>query len=875
MKKISEKKSAKIYYLMAFVIPVVIMLLIYGLLNQFPFGKMSLIVEWDMKEQYFNYFEYYKTFLNSNNMMYSFSKVLGGDLIGLTAYYLSSPFNLLLLVFKDVSTDKILLLISLLKIGFSGLSLSVLMKYLIKKVDYLSLLFVLPYALMSYTIIYQQNLMWLDGLVWLPIIILGIYKIINEKSFFLYSISMFIMIISNYYIGYMIGVFSLFHFIYVLINSNCYEKGFRKNYYREGVKNYLFGVMFTIGLSAFWLVPIGYSLAGGKGPFSSNDSGLLNFSFIMNPLDLFSKLFTGSFIWDDVLAGLPAIFVSMFIFVLVILFFLNSKISKKEKITSLCFLIILILSMSLKNLNAFWHGLNSPTGFPGRYSFVFSFLLIILAFRCFQNLFKGNKKSHLIIALLIISFMGLVAFGVNYKHLQTIHIVIALIISFLVIGIFYFAKRRGYFSIVLVVLLGAVIITDVGINGYSILIQYSFIPMGYMDEYIEHYKPVYESIEENDKGTYRIKKDFSESKNDHMLFNIKGLTHYSSSEKQQPKDILFNLGYFKNGKVYAAYNSGSTFFADSFIGVKYFLSQASDKVGYELVEEKGDSFRIYKNPYAFPLGFEASNTMSLFEFNVNNRFESQNRLASLLFGQEETLLENVAVSKVELRNVNEKRDEHEVVYTKDNIDIPAFVDYYIKMDKDGYIFSDFMQDWQNIASVFVNDKPIYNMVGSQENIINIGAFKKDEIVKVSIRLDDLQVNFNNEFFYIENIERLRTLSDSINNKVPEIALESSSKVKIKAEIEKDDSVFLFTVPYEKAWKAIVDNKEVATIDAGGFLAIPITKGFHEITLTYYPDEIFVGKIITFYTLIVLSIVLCRKNYFKQKSKGVKSYGNKY
>ena len=66
--------------------------------------------------------------------------------------------------------------------------------------------------------------MWLDGLVFLPLIILGIEKIIDERRPLLYIISLAVMLYANYFIAYMICLFSCLYFIcYLIIKTDKFK----------------------------------------------------------------------------------------------------------------------------------------------------------------------------------------------------------------------------------------------------------------------------------------------------------------------------------------------------------------------------------------------------------------------------------------------------------------------------------------------------------------------------------------------------------------------------------------------------------------------------------------------------------------------------
>ena len=78
----------------------------------------------------------------------------------------------------------------------------------------LVVLFSVIYALMGYTATYYYNYIWIDSIIMLPLVVYGIDKLIETNKPLVYIITLTITIITNYYIGYMICIFSLIYYIY-------------------------------------------------------------------------------------------------------------------------------------------------------------------------------------------------------------------------------------------------------------------------------------------------------------------------------------------------------------------------------------------------------------------------------------------------------------------------------------------------------------------------------------------------------------------------------------------------------------------------------------------------------------------------------------
>ena len=75
------------------------------------------------------------------------------------------------------------------------------------------------YAFSAYFLAYYWNIMWLDGMIMLPLIVLGIERIFNKGDIKLYTLSMILLFFANYYMGYMSCIFAVIYFVAYFIIS--------------------------------------------------------------------------------------------------------------------------------------------------------------------------------------------------------------------------------------------------------------------------------------------------------------------------------------------------------------------------------------------------------------------------------------------------------------------------------------------------------------------------------------------------------------------------------------------------------------------------------------------------------------------------------
>lgn len=253
----SDKKN-KLLLPAAFFLPFFLLLGLYALLGIAPFGDRVLLIA-DARGQYLSYFALYQElFAGRADWLYSFEKLLGGSLSGLYAYYLASPFNLFLLLFPRQELPMGVDLLILLKMSACGLTMAL---YLRERdgLRPVSLLFTTAYALCGYNDAYAWCIMWIDAVVFLPLIALGIERLWKGRSPALYVLSLGLAIISCFYTGYMLCLFSVLYFLWRVFTDTPKLRDLPwKKLLRWALASLLAG-----GVSAGMLLPGYLALSGG------------------------------------------------------------------------------------------------------------------------------------------------------------------------------------------------------------------------------------------------------------------------------------------------------------------------------------------------------------------------------------------------------------------------------------------------------------------------------------------------------------------------------------------------------------------------------------------------------------------------------------
>ena len=558
-------------HFMAFLLPAVALLVMFLALDFYPFGEKSLLIM-DMNGQYIHFFASLKDLVSGDSsLFFSWSKGMGQNYIGLFAYYLASPLSFITLFFDNEALPLGILVLTILKLSLCGLSFSVYLSRAFDENRTFKLFFTSCYALMSYNLVYSLSLMWLDAVIYLPIILLGIESIIKGKKPLLFIVSIALMFLSNYYISFAVALFCVLYYFYRWFSLNRMKDG------RALVRNLLkmaLSALAGIGLSAWLLIPTVLDLSTrGRGYQSTNT---FNFSF----WDILKKFIPGYY--DSITnSGLPAIFCGIGILLLAIAFFFNKEIRPKVRLMAGGIFAVFFLSFWIVPLDEFWHGMQAPNWFPYRYAFLFSFFLILTAyfqFRTMEFRLRPFLREGLSVSLILLVCANL------------------------------------YFNAEAMIQ---------GLDGQ----------FGYKDvsEYQEFYRQTETALSNvpADQEMCRIEKDYEYSKNDALLFGYNGITHYSSTHISQinafTKELGFTQSHFWNSYF------GSTPITDSLLNVKYILSK-NTMSNLDTPLGAYDGVTLYQNNYCLPIGFAVQGEQNSDDLNAGNPFVNQNRLLNALSG---------------------------------------------------------------------------------------------------------------------------------------------------------------------------------------------------------------------------------------------------
>lgn len=849
-------KNKKIFsYFLAFIIPMLIMVLLYMIVGIYPFGSKTVLTV-DLQNQYVEFFSAFKDIVqNGGNIFYSFSKTLGGNMYGLICYYLLSPFNIILLLFSKANIIDAVFLINVLKIGFCGLTSFIYFDKTFKYKTSVSFMFSICYSLMAYNIVYSQNIMWLDGVIWLPIVFLGIDKLLNKKPI-LFFISLTISIFSNYYIGYMTCIASLIYFIYKLYLKNNYKFSIKKD-----IKEILYFFKYTllsVGVTAIIIIPSIFSLLAGK--VSSSLSEFIpkqTYAFF----DLLSKFYLGSFKNSDLSGGTPIVYVSVIMIFLLFLYFVNKKIDYKEKKASAILLSVFFISFTFYSVDLIWHTFQHPAGFSYRYSFIFDFVLLIIAYKSYININKIDKDK--LFKFLIISFIITIAVDKFVYTQQSFYKIIGTFILLLIYSLYLYYRKNKNLNIFIIIL----VVIEMFINSLLVVVNIKYFSRNEYVDFVNNYSEIINSIKKDDSNFYRLESETNYSTNDPMLLNYNGISHFSSTYESKNNKLLGDyLGIFN--RFYITNYLGSTPVTNSLFNIKYVLSKR--KLPYYQLLKTENNINLYKNNNYLPFMFMVDGNVLDMKLNKLEPFNNQNLILNTMTNTNKNVFENNNFN-ITLNNVkqNEKVTKYKE-YKKVNLNKDASITFDINVEYDGLLYAYISSDYNKKVDILLNGESIIDTEEENSyryNILELGNYKKGDKVSLEIILleDDLKITdyVFSTFNETEFKEKINLLNSNDSFKMEEF---KTNYIKGKINVSDSNQILYTSIPVDNGWNIYIDGRKVEyDVIMDTFIGLTLDSGEHTIEFEYIPRGFTSGMCVSMLSIALLGYAI----YSERKKELIK------
>ncbi len=849
---------------LAFVVPVLILLLVYIIRGVFPFGD-KMYVRMDFYHQYAPFLkEFCRRVREGESLLYAWELGLGTNYWAHFAYYLASPVNWLLVLVPESFIIEAMNVAMVLRAGVAGFCFVYFLKEDRKEKLEMSA-FGIFYALSGYYLAYSCNVIWMDGYALFPLVALGVKRIATGKSPRLYIISMLLCTFSNFYLAVIMGFACVLWFVICLISGR--KKKFKA--VCKAIGKFVMSTILFACMSGVILLPVAAALMNtpaGDSIFPEKTE------FYFALYELIERMCMNT---DSNLKGsdFPNIYASVLVVVLLPLYFVNKRIRLRDKLVYGSALLLMLASFEMNKLDYIWHGLHYPNSFPARQSFFYIFLVLVMGYETYHKRKKLSRPGIMIssLSLMLVMAMGWIFLGKDNDyggaHIYLCTIIYILIYATLLFGEKYTPKKLFLILFIVFTCLEAGVNTCVA--GLDSVVSRS----SYMEDDTETEALLTEIMPE-ENVFYRIEEQDRKTVNDAGWDGYYGASYFSSTMPGGVKEWYDAFG-LRNSSVSHSYD-GATPLVTSLLGVRYVFA-AEDGVlpGNTFIESEktveNESIFLYENQTVLPLAYVVDEELGeSFAYNYSNPFTTQNDFAEAVLGDQVALFRAVAVQEEyafqlfdEGAGAENGLNGESPLNQRFIIDIPAGENLFL------YVTT--YMEAINVEIVNVENGETYTREYDDlkfKKILSIGVENYDR--RIVITSGDDSVTDMNFYAYMMNEEVLLQVYEVLAANTMEIT--SFSETRITGSIESGTSgELLFTIPYDKGWAVKVDGETVDTFGwKEAFLAIPLEEGSHEIELSYCPTGFREGLVLSIVGGIVLLIVLTVSGNKGRKKKALKN-----
>ena len=876
--------KAEPWYLMAaFFLPLVLMYLIYVGMEVWPFGKNSVLVL-DLNGQYVYYFEYFREIIHGDaSLLYSWTRSLGGEFMGIFAYYLCSPFTLLVAFFpKEWMTEALLLLI-IAKVGTCGACMAFYLKNSRKTSSYTAVLFGMMYALCAYGVIQSMNTMWIDAMYLLPIVLYGLEKMMHGGNPARYCIPLFVLFMTNYYIGFMTCIFLVLYFFYYFFSQNDLTVG---KFVKCGLKFALYSLL-AAAIAAIVLIPAYYGLTFGKTTFQNTN---YDFSQRFDFLDFLTKFLPASY--DTVRPeGLPFVYSGLLTVLFAPLFFIAPGIKNREKVWSGIMVVALVMSMNSSTIDIFWHGLSKPNWLNYRYSFMLCFFLVMLAAQAYERfeavletklsaasdtpqgkLLPGNRiayKALLCVGMFLFAMIVMIQ-KEDYEYIDDLNCIwvsLAFLGGYLVClhPISSGVKKTAGKAFLMVICAGELFAAGLS-DMVSLDRDVVFSNRQPYADFMTRFRAVTEDILAEDDGLYRMEKTVHRKVNDNMALGIRGISHSTSDLNAAVIGFLGELGYASRSH-WSKY-LGGTPVADSLLGMKYIIAEEEVSALYdELALYEDEELFLYENPYA--LGIVNTVSSDLYDYDPEDTttpFRRLNELVTLMLGEEETveLFKPIDIDDISYVNCDYGFTTGHKKYSPENPDRTASLTYTVTVPTTDQVYVYFPSDWAREVDLSLNGEDYGTYFGNEtRRIVSLGTFLAGEPITLQLTLteEDLYIGTGVDYFYYLDEALFAEIMPRLTEYAMDVTAWNDTRIEGTVVTDAEHDLIYTSIPYDEGWKVTLDGKEAEITEVCGALvavdAAGLDDGEHTVVFRYMPDcyvyalFISVGGLVLFVLCLVI------------------------
>lgn len=835
-------RKNRIYWL-SFLIPFCYFLFCLVINSCIPFGDNSIFDEDGLYLTLPTNLDLYYN-LKNGHALYSFLGGYGYNMYAVNPLALTRIFTLLF------SPDQIPALLTLeegLCLGLSGLALAFYLTHRLAgtkadKQDYRILIAVMIYTLNNYMLCMHGFTSWYQIFPALPLLLLAMDYLMERKKWLPYTLVLAYCIYANLYLALYICIFLVIRFF-----------TYRFRDFRDFI---LKGLRFAAGsllaaANSFFIIT-NTLLASADSAYQIDDSSFPtpglhgNFFSQWKQHMIFSEV--GAVNWNENYVNL---YFGIGAFILVLLFCFSKKIRLSDKLRFLIPMCILYFSFNGKVLSFIWNGFHYQTGVPNRYAFLLMLLAALLSYDSLCAV-KGLSARRFAIAagsalVLFVLFQYMGSGNSDFAFAASL-IAVFIYLATLTVAL---AKRRPD---VFYRIFSGLLALELLVNMMFAFRQYNLNGIYKVGD-ITAVRNALEEADDNDPVMSRTIYAGAPFKNAGFFYETESNEIFNSFVTMHQSNL--NMRYGMTGGVnFLTTSNDSIPLAVSLSGTRFiYLSYITENICADLSEYDYlgtiEDCYVFENPYTLPLGiYTPEEAASLDNYSSFVPFYLED-LSSFYLSEGTSLFSHQKVSYEESakgNNIFYYTDENDRILT-----FPEVEEILAGEQAKGNSTEPTDKLYINISVTPNADGPVYLYA---IEFVCLGYGKAGETLNCQIRFPSANIPASNDFYNLTVFQSQNMpefYENAGRNTMKDIKYEGN--VLTGTTDYENDGYTMFSIPYERGWKAYIDGKEVEIEDPyQSMMFVKTPAGHHELKLVFTPYGMVPSLLVTGGSILLTALL---------------------
>jgi uncharacterized membrane protein YfhO len=490
---------------------------------------------------------------------------------------------------------------------------------------------------------------------------------------------------------------------------------------------------------------------------------------------------------------------------------------------------------------------------PYRFSFLFSFVLLYMAYRAYL-LRRHFKVWQIIVA----GILALGVFACSDSRTDPVFIAYNLVFLLLYLAVLLYPallkalprdasaaerlahketklQRRKLATLSLAGILCAELVLNV-VN-FALAFPYTSVtnyPSGTTDAQAA---VAFMQAQEADTLFYRAETTHSQTLNDGALNGYNGITTFTSSANVKVTQFMQALGYGAKNTYNRYCFEESSPVANLFLGIKYMLDREGserDLVYFDTVYASGRVQLLENNAY-LPLGFLANVQLANVDFkDTGDAFGFQNKLLTAASGISEKALVKLGKECLQITS-----EDVEILSqtgggycTYDASDSKGTVTYQFTPNHAGLLCISLNLPKRNSFTVKLDGKVLYSETYSLPQTLSVANVTPGSVVQIDVTCKAGEKSNLTIGAVIVDEEVFRKAYDVLAASTLELTEFRTDFVEGTIDCDRDGLLYT-SIPQNGNWTAMVDGKEADIVLIGNaMVGVPLTQGSHTVTFIY-------------------------------------------